>query len=59
MTKKEIKEKLKAQGKKISEEAIEELKKITRKQINEILENALANSDFKGRKIIKKQDLIE
>ena len=59
ITKKEIKKMLESQGKKISKEAIEELKKITRKQINETLENAIANSEFKGRKIIKKQDLIE
>jgi histone H3/H4 len=57
ITKKQIIGFLKEKNKKISKEAIEELKRMLDIFTKDILKKATINADFKGRKIIKKEDI--
>lgn len=47
----------KAGAKKVSDKAQIKLKKIIEKDINKILKRAVKNAEYKGRKIIKEEDI--
>ncbi len=57
ITQKELKEITKKEKKKISKEAYSKLKKEINIIIKEKLKNASINADFKGRTIIKSEDI--